>query len=140
MPYPQPAPPPRRTKNSTIILWACGGLVVALVLMAGFVTFMNVVTNDSGDAAAAADVSTPDCSHPSGSREFTAMIGVTNSTDRARDYTITVTFLRGDGSEITTATGHINRLQPGKHARVEAVGVAASEFLISCEVTKVRRA
>ncbi|HVE27791.1 MAG TPA: hypothetical protein VNC22_20435 [Sporichthya sp.] len=138
VPIPGVQTPPPRTSNSTI-LWICGGLAVLLVVAFGFVAFLAAATSGSNDSAAAADVGTPDCHHKSGSREYTATVTVTNSTDKPRDYTVTVAFLREDKSEITTGTGRINRLQPGKSSRVEAVGRADSEFLISCEVDSVRR-
>lgn len=139
-----PTPPKRvRTTGEQVALGVLITFVVALValvpvaLIAGWTPF----NRDSGGAGgpAMADVTKPDCSHPSGSRQFIATMVVSNSTAQERDYTVTVSFLRGDGSEITTGTGQINRLQPGRTARIEAVGTAAAEFLIRCEVTSVRR-
>lgn len=150
-PAPQPGPAqtppgPPRTKNSTI-LWICAGLVGGLLLMGGFVAALSNATSTSGGGAdpdtqtAAADVSKPDCSHPSGSRQYIATMTVKNSTDRVHDYTITVAFLGGGGSQITTATARVADLKPGQSASAEAVGVVReSQLLNGCEVTTVRRA
>lgn len=135
-------PEPVRTKNSTI-LWICAGLVGGLLLMGGFVAVLANGANSDGGAGdadpAAADVSKPDCRHPSGSRQFIAVMRVTNSTDRIRSYSITVAFLRQDGSQITTATTRVTDLKPGQGATAEAVGLRESELLYGCEVTTVRR-
>ena len=137
-----PTPPgPPRTKNSTI-LWIAGALCVGLLLMFGFVRFLANASNspDTANNPAAADVSKPTCGHKSGSRDYVATMTVTNSTDRARDYTITVAFLGGGGSQITTAIARVADLKPGQSAQAEAIGLVRESSLLSgCEVTTVRR-
>lgn len=140
---PNPGRAPRKTNNG--LMWVILGCSAAVLFFVSAFVFLNFIRpgmdlgSGSSGGSAASDVGTPNCSHPSGTRDYLATVTVTNSTDRPRDYTVTVAFLRGDKTEITTGTGHVNRLQPGKSFKVEVNGRAAPEFLGTCEVDSVRR-
>ena len=139
----QMMPQPRKTNNG--LMWVILGCSAAVLFFVSAFVFLQFIRpgldlgSGSSGGSAASDVGTPTCSHPSGTRDYLATVTVTNSTDRPRDYTVTVVFLRGDKTEITTGTGHVNRLQPGKSFKVEVSGRAAPEFLGTCEVDSVRR-
>jgi hypothetical protein len=112
-------------------------IVLAVVTIGGY--WNNSPSGGGGGSSEARDdVRITNCGLTAAGN-LSAELTVTNSTNRARDYFVTVTFTR-DGTQLGSGTAVIQDLQPGQHGEDEVVAfVRNAPSSLRCAVTKVNR-
>lgn len=139
-PVVSPPPPQTKTMASQVALGvfiAFGGVAVILLVVALVAGAFN---RDGGSTPTAArdDVKVTSCG-TTAAGNLSALVTVTNSTERERDYFITVAFLQGN-TQLGTGSAFVRDLQPGQKAEDEAIAfVRSAPSGIRCSVTEVSR-
>lgn len=116
--------------------------VAACVAALGLLILASAIVPDSmpSSSSDADDVEITGCSLTSADNGR-ASLRVINSTNRVRDYRITVAFLAADGTQLATGRAFVSDLAPGQTAVDDAIGLLprSRSDLARCRVTAVSR-
>lgn len=143
--YRPPGVPPKRglpawawVLISLAVLVMVGGVIVVGLALASIGRTTGPSATASPQAPAASDVTISGCSQ-SDFGTARATIRVTNSTNRERDYIISISYRDASGTRIGTGTVLIMDVAPGESAQEDDVAFASSGQVHECVVTEVTR-
>jgi hypothetical protein len=147
---PPPVQQPPKHKRGWV-KWAVIGAVFILLTgscLAFAAGMGNEITRDleenvesvPGEGGAADDVEVAGCSLDGVTGWMTAVLAVTNSTDKTADYVITVSFENKTGQQLASGNGVVQGLASGQTTKTDAGSTSeAKKGTFTCRVVEVTR-